>query len=97
MFHIILHLLVPGLIAAIFFRDYWQVAFFVMAATMLVDLDHLWATPMYDPSRCSIGFHPLHQLQFIAIYCVLCFFPQTKLLGLGLLIHMGLDQVDCQI
>ena len=29
-------------------------------ATMLVDLDHLLATPLYNPDRCSLGFHPLH-------------------------------------
>ena len=27
--------------------------------TMMVDLDHLIADPIFDPQRC-IGFHPLH-------------------------------------
>lgn len=65
-------------------------------STMLVDLDHLLADPIYDPQRCSIGFHPLHKLWFIGFYIVLIFFPKTRLVGLGLTIHMALDSIDCQ-
>ena len=97
MLHIGLHLLVPGLIAALFFRSNWKVAFAVMMATMLVDADHLLAIPVYDPARCSIGFHPLHQWWFIPGYLALCFFPKVRLIGLGLLIHMVLDAIDCQV
>lgn len=66
-----------------------------MMATMLVDLDHLLATPIYDPTRCSIGFHPLHGIVPIVGYVVLCAFSRTRLVGLGLVIHMGLDGIDC--
>jgi len=69
----------------------------MMIATMLVDLDHLIASPIYDPARCSIGFHPLHQLWFIVLYLLLCFIPKTRIIGIGLIIHMLLDTVDCQI
>lgn len=62
---------------------------------MLVDLDHLVATPIYDANRCSIGFHPLHKLPLIPIYLVLTAIPATRLIGLGLLIHMALDSTDC--
>ena len=65
-------------------------------STMLVDLDHLLANPIYDPTRCSIGFHPLHTEIPIFIYLLLSFFPKTRLIGLGLLIHMALDSIDCQ-
>lgn len=68
-----------------------------MIATMLVDLDHLIANPIYDPTRCSIGFHPLHELWFIVLYIALCFVPRIKLIGIGLSIHMALDAIDCQI
>lgn len=68
-----------------------------MMATMVVDLDHLLANPIYDPNRCSIGFHPLHQMWFIALYCLLCFFPKSRLIGLGLVTHMLLDSIDCQV
>ena len=42
---------------------------------MLVDIDHLLATPIYDPARCSIGFHPLHTAVPIAVYVVLFALP----------------------
>ena len=64
---------------------------------MLVDLDHLLATPICSPARCSIGFHPLHQPWLIAVYVALCFVPKTRLVGLGLSIHMALDAIDCQV
>lgn len=66
-----------------------------MMATMLVDLDHLLANPIYDSNRCSIGFHPLHQPVMIVIYIGLAVFPKTRLIGLGLLTHMALDGLDC--
>lgn len=69
-----------------------------MIATMLVDIDHLLATPIYDPLRCSIGFHPLHRLLPILVYCVLSVVPKTawiRWLGLGLVVHMLLDSIDC--
>ncbi len=97
MFHIALHFLVPITLAAIFFRKRCMFAYLIMVATMLVDLDHLFAVPIYDPSRCSIGYHPLHQPEFILLYLVLCFIPKTRLVGLGLVIHMLLDSIDCQI
>ena len=80
-----------------FFRKEWQLAYFILMATMLVDIDHLLANPIYDPNRCSIGFHPLHQLWLIGLYTLLCFIPKTRLIGLGLTIHMALDSIDCQV
>jgi len=67
-----------------------------MMLTMLVDLDHLLANPIYDAARCSIGFHPLHTLVPIGTYFLLCFIPKTRLIGIGLIIHMILDSIDCQ-
>ncbi|MCR9186018.1 MAG: DUF6122 family protein [Halieaceae bacterium] len=97
MLHIALHFLVPLLVAAVFFRRRWQYATVVMTATMLVDLDHLLAIPLYDPGRCSIGFHPLHQPWLLSVYLLLCVFPASRLVGLGLCLHMFLDAVDCQL
>ena len=96
MFHLALHFIVPGAAAGLFFRSRWQHAYLLMMATMLVDLDHLLANPIYDATRCSIGFHPLHQPWFIALYGILCLFPKTRIIGLGLIIHMALDSIDCQ-
>lgn len=66
-----------------------------MFATMLVDLDHLLADPIYDPNRCGIGFHPLHSYPAIAAYALLFIPRPTRLVALGLLIHMALDALDC--
>ncbi|KXN99962.1 membrane protein [Aequorivita aquimaris] len=94
--HYTLHLLVPGLIAYIFFRKEWKKAWLIMLATMLVDLDHLFATPIFDPGRCSIKFHPLHTYWAMAVYVVLLFFKKTRIIAVGLLFHMLTDFIDCQ-
>ncbi len=93
--HLGLHLVVPAMIAAAFFRDKFLVAWATMTATMLVDLDHLLADPVYDPGRCSIGFHPLHQYPAIATYGLLLIWPKLRLIAIGLLTHMALDGTDC--
>ncbi len=81
----------------IVFRKRWKIAYLVMMLTMLVDLDHLLANPIYDAGRCSIGFHPLHGFIPIAVYASLCFHPKTRYVGIGLMIHMVLDSIDCQV
>ncbi len=68
-----------------------------MLATMLVDLDHLFASPIYDTVRCSIGFHPLHQWPAILIYALMAYARPLRLVAIGLLIHMLLDGLDCLI
>ena len=95
MIHLILHLLVPAAVAGLFFRHEWKKALGIMLLTMLVDLDHLLADPIYDPTRCSIGFHPLHQWIPILFYVVASFIPKTRYVGIGLVIHMALDAIDC--
>ena len=97
MTHILLHFIVPAVVVVLFFRHDWKVAYLVMVSTMLVDIDHLLATPVYDPGRCSIGFHPLHGLWPIAFYAGLCFVPKLRYVGIGLMIHMGLDSLNCRL
>jgi len=97
MIHIILHFALPLMVAAGFYRKKWFKAWFIMMLTMLIDLDHLLAIPIYDPNRCSIGFHPLHHPGLIVVYALFLVFPKTRLIGLGLVIHMVLDAIDCQI
>ncbi|GAB4344779.1 MAG: hypothetical protein Kow006_01170 [Gammaproteobacteria bacterium] len=72
-------------------------SFLVLSATILVDLDHLLATPIYDPGRCSIGFHPLHTWFPMLVYLALCVVPKLHLVGVGLVIHMLLDALDCAL
>jgi hypothetical protein len=97
MIHLALHFLAPAALTGIFFRETWKVAYFLMIATMLVDIDHLLANPIYDPNRCSIGFHPLHQEWLFILYFAFCFVPKIRLIGIGLSVHMVLDALDCQV
>ena len=97
MFHLALHFLVPAALAGLFYKKTWTTAYLLMVVTMLVDLDHLFASPIYELNRCSIGFHPLHEWWFMVLYVALCFLPKTKLVGIGLSIHMALDAIDCQV
>jgi hypothetical protein len=86
---------VPALIVALFYRQRaWQ-SFLWLMAGMLVDVDHLLANPIYDPARCSIGFHPLHTWPAWVVYAGLLCWPKTRVLGLGLAVHMLLDAGDC--
>lgn len=95
--HYSLHLLFPGILAWMSFRDQWKHAWIIMIATMLVDLDHLFASPIFDPSRCSIGFHPLHTYTAIIVYMLLLLVPNTwmRIIATGLLFHMLTDFLDC--
>ncbi len=67
-----------------------------MLGTMLVDLDHLLANPIFDPERCSINFHPLHSYWAMGVYLVLLFFKKTRIIAVGLLFHILTDYIDCQ-
>lgn len=93
--HLALHIIVPGVVAGLFYRRRWLHAWLWMLAGWLIDLDHLLADPIYAPGRCSIGFHPLHTMPAVALYSVMTIPMRTRLLGLGLLIHIALDALDC--
>lgn len=97
MIHLALHLLVPLTIALTLFRSAWLLSFGILMLGMLIDVDHLLATPIYAAGRCSIGFHPLHGLVPIGLYLALLAHEKTRLLGLGLCIHIALDAIDCQL
>ena len=93
--HYFLHLVFPILIAYIFYRNKWIKTSVVLLLTMLVDLDHLLATPIFDASRCSIGFHPLHSYPAIFIYVIFLFHSKLRVIAIGLLLHMVTDGIDC--
>ncbi len=93
--HYFLHFVFPALIAYFFFRKFWKRAYLIMLLTMLIDLDHLLANPIFDPCRCSIGFHPLHSYIAILIYSVLLIPVKTRIIAVGLLLHMITDGIDC--
>ncbi|MDJ0915656.1 MAG: DUF6122 family protein [Desulfobacterales bacterium] len=93
--HFLLHFVVPGVAARWLFADKWKSAWLVMVLTMVIDLDHLIASPIYDPNRCGIGFHPLHSYVAIGLYIALAIIVKTRIVGIGLLIHVVLDGIDC--
>lgn len=89
------HFLLPLAVALIWFNPKWKIAYLIMAAGILIDLDHLLATPIFDPNRCSINFHPLHTYYAMVVYILFLCFKKTRLIGLGLVIHIIADIVDC--
>ncbi|PWH83305.1 hypothetical protein DIS18_01770 [Algibacter marinivivus] len=91
------HFLLPLVVALLFFKSNWKYAYLVMIAGILIDLDHLLATPIFDSNRCSIGFHPLHSSFAILFYFFLCFPKKSRLVGLGLMIHIISDAIDCSL
>ncbi len=82
-----------------------------MLATMLVDVDHIWACysflttagifqlfscpDLFVADRCSIGFHPLHSEIAIASYLLMLLMPRLRIIATGLLFHMFTDGLDC--
>jgi hypothetical protein len=97
--HYSLHFLAPAGLSMLFFRRIWLKAYMIMLLTMAVDLDHLLADPLFDPDRCSIGFHPLHSWWAILGYTFMLLIPRRfihiRIVGLGLLFHMFTDFIDC--
>ncbi len=94
--HYFLHLAFPVAIALVFFRKKWKQAYLWLLATMLVDLDHLLVTPIFQANRCSIGFHYLHTSYAAVGYFILLFFPYpVRIIGVGLLLHLLTDFIDC--
>ncbi len=94
--HYFLHFGVPLGIALIFFKKEWKMVYLLFLTTMLVDLDHLLASPIFQADRCSINFHPLHSYYAIIVYVGLLFLKKPfRILGIGLIFHMVTDYVDC--
>lgn len=93
--HYGLHFLLPLAVARIFYKDRWGRVYVIFILTMLVDLDHLLADPVFQANRCSIGFHPLHSYIAIGIYVLMLLHPKLRVVALGLLMHMAADGIDC--
>ncbi|MDA9127755.1 DUF6122 family protein [Flavobacteriaceae bacterium] len=96
--HYFLHFGAPAMVAVVFFKKNWISVFLIFTATMLVDIDHVLATPIFQANRCSINFHPLHTYYAMSAYVILLFFRKPyNLIGLGLCMHMLTDWIDCQM
>ncbi len=93
--HYFLHFVFPFVVAFFFYRKMLIKGYLILLLTMLVDLDHLLATPLFDACRCSIGFHPMHSYVAIVCYFAMLLHPKIRIIALGLLMHMATDAIDC--
>lgn len=93
--HYSFHFIVPFGIAFFFYKENWKKVYLIFVAMMLIDLDHLLANPIFDPNRCSINFHPLHSYIAITCYFLLAIWKKTRIFGIGLLLHILADTIDC--
>lgn len=87
----------PFAIGWLLWRENWKASGAVIAAANLIDLDHLLATPIFDPDRCSIGFHLLHGWEAAVAYVLMLGVPKwwVRALSLGALWHLAVDWGDC--
>lgn len=96
--HYFLHFIFIGVIAYWYDRKNWKKGWLILLATMLVDVDHIVANPMFMADRCGIGFHPLHSEYVIPFYFLGAIFLRRsvlKLVAIGLAFHMITDSIDC--
>lgn len=95
--HYSLHFLFPFVIAYLLFREKWKTAGIIMVSTIIIDLDHLLANPIFDPHRCSVSFHPLHTPWALIVYFLMLLIPSLKwrAIALGCILHLGTDTIDC--
>jgi hypothetical protein len=96
--HYFLHFIAIGFISYLFDKNNWKKYWLILLATMLVDIDHVFADPLFDPQRCGIGYHPLHSLWAIFGYLIGLILIKEKIIKLiciGLLFHMLTDFTDC--
>ena len=91
------HWLVPLAVAKLLAPARWLPFAAVMLAANLIDIDHILADPIFDPNRCSIGFHPLHTLPAALVYGAALAVPRwwARAFALGALWHLAVDQGDC--
>ncbi len=89
------HLIFPLIFALIFYPKQWKNVYLIFLGAMLIDLDHLLVNPIFDPGRCSIGFHLLHSAYAIIGYCFMLFFSSIRVFGIALLWHIITDLIDC--
>lgn len=97
--HYFFHLLAPFGFGRLLWKDNWWKAGFIMVGTIVIDIDHLLADPVFDPGRCSVGYHPLHTLWAGGAYLALLAVPSWKwrAVAAGCLWHLCTDALDCMM
>jgi hypothetical protein len=97
------HLAAGVLLAAVLsasIKQYRSKAMFLkmvlwFSAANFIDIDHLLATPIFDPARCSLNFHPLHSWYMAPLYIIMTVYEKTRFFAIGVFLHLGLDGIDC--
>ena len=93
--HYGIHFAAPVLLGILLYPGRRVKAVLILLCGILIDLDHLLADPIFDPDRCSIGFHPLHSYWAISAYALLLLPKPTRIFGLALMLHILADTADC--
>lgn len=93
--HYGIHFFIPILVALIFFKENRIQVMLILLAGIVLDIDHVFANPIFDPNRCSIGYHPLHSYLLMCVYFGLTLWKKTRIIGLALVIHILADTADC--
>ena len=93
--HYGIHFVLPFAIGFLFYKKNRIQIILIFLGAILIDVDHLFASPIFDSNRCSINFHFLHSYWAIGVYLVLTFFKKSRIFGLALLLHILADLIDC--
>lgn len=93
--HYGIHFLLPLAIAFWYYKPKFLKVYILFLLAFAIDLDHLWATPIFNPNRCSINYHFLHSYYAIGVYVLLFLWKKTRLISIGLLCHILADTADC--
>lgn len=92
--HIIVNVAIYSVLGIFFPTNGIDLALVISAD--LIDIDHLFSGVVYRPSRNSFKEHPLHQQwKWLLLAAIIFLFVRPLMfLGIGLLIHMSLDQLE---
>ncbi|WP_224490043.1 DUF6122 family protein [Robertkochia flava] len=93
--HYGIHFGIPIAVAWFFYGSRFRHTLLLLWAGILLDTDHLLASPVFDADRCSIGFHVLHSWPLIVLYMLLLLPRRTRIIGIACSIHILADMADC--
>ena len=79
-----------------FDKKFLTLSLFVFGS-LLIHVDHFLATPIYDPSRCSINTHPLHSWYVFPLYFAGLFLKDKRwrYAFVAVWLHLALDGIAC--
>lgn len=68
----------------------------LLVGSNFIDLDHLWARPIYDSNRNGFRVHFLHKnWKVVLLFSALCVFVRPVMfLGIGVMLHYLLDYIE---